>query len=352
MRLLAVKIGVGVPTEPFSGLVRSVFVNAAILVVADKLVTLAPTAGGGLPGGITVDVPTGFNFAGTLRIGAVAVSRAGILRFAGNAASIDLRVATAWRSQLCDLRLDLAAPAAERAWIAIAAALLSDGRSAAIARLARAAMDELSQATRSFSLRAAEQAAERLVGLGAGGTPAGDDFLVGYLAGLFSSAGTDCTRTNFAVAFANTCHSMGKHTNDISRAYLEAAAGGQSRNAWLVSQRASPPARPSRALRKRPLQQWRSAIRREPMGRWGFCRAWLAGRQRPSSPEAAGSSTNWLEPPPLSNSERRRQRPSEGAECPLHLLGRSAPYLSPCAATLLAPTGSEDVSLATRTPTT
>ena len=144
MRLLAVKIGVGVPTEPFSGLVRSVFVNAAILVVADKLVTLAPSAGGGLPGGITVDVPTGFNFAGTLRIGAVAVSRAGILRFAGNAASIDLRVATAWRSQLCDLRLDLAAPAAERAWIAIAAALLSDGRSAAIARLARAAMDELS----------------------------------------------------------------------------------------------------------------------------------------------------------------------------------------------------------------
>ena len=83
MRLLAVKIGVGVPSEPFSGSVQSVFVNAAILIVADRLVTLAPTATGGLPGGITVDVPSGFNFAGTLTIGAAAVSRAGVIRFGG-----------------------------------------------------------------------------------------------------------------------------------------------------------------------------------------------------------------------------------------------------------------------------
>ena len=33
--------------------------------------------------------------------------------------------------------------------------------------------------------------------------------------------------TNFAVAFAKTCRSLGKRTNDISRAYLEAAADGQ-----------------------------------------------------------------------------------------------------------------------------
>lgn len=227
MRLLAVKIGVGVPSEPFSGSVQSVFFNAAILTVANRLVTLAPTAAGGLPGAITLDVPSGFNFAGALTIGAAAVSRAGVLRFGGNAASIDLRGATAWRSRLCDLALDLAAPAVERAWITVAAVLLTDGRSAAIARLGHAAMNDLSQATRHFNLWEAEQAAERLVGLGAGGTPAGDDFLVGYLAGLFSSAGTDRTRTNFAVAFANTCRSLGKRTNDISRTYLEAAADGQ-----------------------------------------------------------------------------------------------------------------------------
>jgi hypothetical protein len=68
MRLLAVKIGAGVPADPFSGSVRSTFANAAILTVAERLVTVAPSTAGGLPGAITVDVPGGFNFAGVLTV--------------------------------------------------------------------------------------------------------------------------------------------------------------------------------------------------------------------------------------------------------------------------------------------
>jgi Protein of unknown function (DUF2877) len=88
-------------------------------------------------------------------------------------------------------------------------------------------MDELGLATRSFNLTDAEQAAQRLVGLGAGGTPAGDDFLVGYLAGLFSSAGADGGRMDFTTAFAEACRCLAKRTNDVSRVYLEAAADGE-----------------------------------------------------------------------------------------------------------------------------
>ncbi len=47
MRLVAVRIGAGVPTEPFSGHVRSVFVNSAILKIAKRLVTLPPPRLGG-----------------------------------------------------------------------------------------------------------------------------------------------------------------------------------------------------------------------------------------------------------------------------------------------------------------
>ena len=86
---------------------------------------------------------------------------------------------------------------------------------------------ELSDATRRFDLQAAGQEAERLVGLGAGGTPAGDDVLVGYLAGLWTSVKGDRPRAGFAAGLADLVGDLGERTNDISRVYLEAAAEGE-----------------------------------------------------------------------------------------------------------------------------
>ena len=227
MRLVALKIGAGVPTEPFSGSVRSVFVNAAILTIANRLLTLAPAATGGLPGAITVDVPRGFDFSRFLIVGADAASRAGVLRLAGDDTSVDLRGADHWRSRLRELALDLNEPATERAWRTVVAALQTDGRSNAIARLGHGAIVKLGNATRRFDLQSAERAAERLVGLGAGGTPAGDDLLVGYLAALWSSIASDRPRAAFAAGLADVLRGLGKRTSDVSRVYLEAAADGQ-----------------------------------------------------------------------------------------------------------------------------
>jgi hypothetical protein len=227
VRLVAVKIGAGVPSEPFSGYVRSVFVSAAILKIAGSLVTLAPAASGGLPSAIIVDVPRGFDFARLLTAGAAAASRGGVLRFVDNAASVDLRGANHWRSRLRELAVDLSRPATASGWGTTAAALRTDGRCNAIAHLGHGAIVELSQATRRFDLEAAERAAKRLVGLGAGGTPAGDDLLVGYLAGLWSSIARDRSRADFAAGLADIIRGLGKQTNDISRVYLEAAADGE-----------------------------------------------------------------------------------------------------------------------------
>jgi hypothetical protein len=228
VRLVALRIGTGVPTQPFAGVVRSVFVNAAILTVGDGLVTLVTAAAGGLPGAVNVAVPRGFNFMDFIAVGAAAASRAGVLRFAGSVASIDLREARQWRSCLRAISLDFRNPAVESAWRSVAAALRTDGRSDAIARLARGDILLLGAATRHFDLESAEQAAARLIGLGAGATPAGDDLIVGYLAGLWSSIAGIPARAVFAAGLGAALLSLAKQTNDHSGVYLAAAAAGEA----------------------------------------------------------------------------------------------------------------------------
>jgi hypothetical protein len=228
VRLVALKIGPGAPTRPFTGVVRSVFANAAILSIADGLATLVPAETGGLPGAITLEVPRGFNFARVMAVGAAAASRDGVLRFAGGAASIDLRAARPWTSGLREISLEFGDPATDGAWRSVAAALRADGRSDAIARLACRDILSLGAAIRRFDLEAAEQAAARLIGLGAGGTPAGDDVLVGCLAGLWSSAGGVSRRADFVAGLGNAVMGLARRTTDVSGVYLAAAAAGEA----------------------------------------------------------------------------------------------------------------------------
>jgi hypothetical protein len=222
LRLAALKIGVGTPSAPFAGIVHSVFANAAILAIADRLATLAPASAGGLPGAITIAVGS-FRFCDHLVVGAPAVARGGVLRLGDGAMTIDLRDAVPWRAALREHAVDLANARAENAWRSVAAALRIDGRSAAIARIGGAPMLMLCEAARRFDARSAAEAMAPLVGLGAGGTPAGDDVLVGFLAGLWSTAWKERSRRDFAGALGNSLGGLLGRTNDVSRLYLEAA---------------------------------------------------------------------------------------------------------------------------------
>ena len=227
-RLAALKAGFGVPDADFDGAVHSVFRNALILAVdGGGLVTLVPEEAGALPGGITLGAEAGIGFDRMVAAGARAAARAGILRVADSGLTVDLRQAEAWRSRLDELTLDLASESSRKAWDRAAAVLAADGRAERFLRIAGKPVFALVDAACGFRQAEARALMERLVGLGEGGTPAGDDFLVGFAAALHASAARNVRRRGFAEAFFEHLQSLGDRTNDVSRVYLQAAVAGE-----------------------------------------------------------------------------------------------------------------------------
>lgn len=229
MRVAALSIGYGAPAGDFDATIEATHVRACVLLLVDGgLLTLVTPAIGGLPRGIVIDAPPEFSFANTIALSAAASARSGILRIGGDALSIDLRSAARWRSPLGDLGLDAAREAVARALEAAQAALRRDGRSDPFARLAGARLPALAAATRAFDAVAAEKPMTGLVGLGDGATPAGDDFLVGYFAGLWACVGADERRMTFMSVLSERLKRIAQSAGRISRAYLEAIADGEA----------------------------------------------------------------------------------------------------------------------------
>jgi len=228
MRFAATATGAGVPAEDFAGTVAQVYPRVCLLALSDQsLMTLAASTIGHLPRGITLDSSPEFLLHGHVETGAEFALRGGILRFSRNALSVDLRGARRWRCDLAALRLDINRARVVKAWQAASAASCRDGRSNGLQETAGAAIEALTAATQDLAAAAAGEAVSALVGLGEGTTPAGDDFLVGYLAGLLCSAGVVAPRKNFAAALCAEVKAAATRTHRVSRLYLEAAAEGQ-----------------------------------------------------------------------------------------------------------------------------
>jgi hypothetical protein len=225
-----------VPQDRFVGFVATTYVRACLIALTnDRLVTLVATEMGGLPNGITVDTPDGFSFERSLSVGARAAVRGGMLRV-GDGFCVDLRPSRPWRSHLDRLALTLARAPVRRAWETAWSELRAHGTFAPLMRHGGAATRRTCEATRDLDSACACQAMSALVGLGEGSTPAGDDYLVGYFAGLWSSAGADRRRQRFVADLGESLREMASRTNRVSRMYLEAAAEGEvsERLAMLV----------------------------------------------------------------------------------------------------------------------
>lgn len=228
MRLAAVSLGFGAPSGDFSAAVAAIYSRACALSLADnRLLTLVTLEVGRMPRSIGVEAPPGFEFEKAFRVGADVAARAGILRIASTGLSIDLRRAAAWRSPLADLRLDGTREAVGNALRTARGALAEDGRNLPLTRIAAARLTKLTTAMRTLDRKKAADAISNLVGLGEGTTPAGDDFLVGYLTGLWACAARNGPRTAFVAAFAAHVTKVAPLTGRVSRAYLEAAAAGE-----------------------------------------------------------------------------------------------------------------------------
>jgi hypothetical protein len=239
MRLEAICLGYAVPRRGFNAEVHSAFASAVNLMPArgNRLLTLVTVEQADLPQGIRLDTPQGFSFDG-LRTGERFTCLDGILRCEQASLMIDLRTARRWKCDLPALAADMKDPATSAAWRAVeqmlskrrarAATGLPAGQAAAARR-----MDEsipgLVAATRRYDLAATGSVAA-LIGLGTGLTPSGDDFLVGYLAGLWCTTRGIIERVEFLLSLGKAVPRLSRRTNDISRTYLFHAARGQVSN--------------------------------------------------------------------------------------------------------------------------
>jgi hypothetical protein len=227
MRLQAISIGTGVPGGPFAGVVHSVFRRACNLRTDDGelLALLAPELGN-LPHGIRIEAPPGLAFADRLRPGQRVGRRAALLRIAESDLALDLSRAKVWRSELNAVDLDR--PAVAIAW-QVAWRALERPRQLDRDPLLRTVHERglaLAAASCALDLDRAIAAVRALIGCGPGLTPAGDDLIVGLLAGLGCSRGEDPARCPFLRALGAAVASATAATGEISQACLRQAILG------------------------------------------------------------------------------------------------------------------------------
>jgi hypothetical protein len=230
MRLQALSIGTGVPGDRFQGVVHSVFRQACNLQVDDgSLLTLLAPQIGNAPHGIRIELPSGLAFSDRLRAGQRVGCRAAVLRVAGADFAVGLSGAKRWRSDLETLAADLSRPEVARAWRVAWQALGCHRRRLGEDPLTEAIYARglaLARASRALCAPEAAAAIRRLIGCGPGLTPAGDDLIVGFLAGLWSSSSGDPARRRFLDALAAIVSAAAEATGEISRAYLQHASRG------------------------------------------------------------------------------------------------------------------------------
>lgn len=250
MRLNALSAGIEAPTICFSGVIHSIFRHACnVSLESEAVITLVSSEKGNLSQGIRLGTPPTFTFLEQLRVGQPFACRGGVLRFSGSALSVDLRTASLWHIDLKELRVDLrqrdTAQAWAVAWLELEKHRRGNGISAMIAAIpaprqnpvtspwinalverAVQIVSALIEATCTFQVDGAITAIRPLIGLGPGLTPSGDDFIVGYLAGLWSTAGSDSSRLRFMSSLGAWLSQAAASTNAISRTYIKSAVYG------------------------------------------------------------------------------------------------------------------------------
>ena len=245
----AERIGDRVPARA-RGRVHSVFERACnIETRTGELVTLLADTLGNVPHGIRLAGPVA-PFESWLMPGQNAILDSAALCVPDALIAVDLSCAAVWRGAVAAVPMDLCAMDPGGAAIAVALralratlverapeqgfAPLLAGASSARSSIERAFATRLShtlpllaRATERRDVTAVALAAARLVGLGPGLTPSGDDFIAGYLAALWSRAGFDTGIDVILPSLADALAPLFLRANAISRQMLGDAAHGR-----------------------------------------------------------------------------------------------------------------------------
>ncbi|MBM3179408.1 MAG: DUF2877 domain-containing protein [Chloroflexi bacterium] len=251
MQFHAASLGSAIPKNNFDATIQSLFDSSLNLRLEheDRLITILISDHYDLPQGIRLDEKIPLH---SLTVGLRAASRGGILRFDSSPLTIDLRGAPIWEGKIPSLILP-----SEQAWsitwrvlneqqrlknTELIADDLFQSRSlhppfgqragqaeqgSLLARRLRQPILQLIAAAEQLDSRSAKDAAQNMIGLGPGVTPSGDDVLIGFLAGLHSTAGNEKERPAFIQTFGESLLLLSEETNEISRTYLYHAIHGQ-----------------------------------------------------------------------------------------------------------------------------
>lgn len=217
-------IGYLVPRTDFTGRVHSVFAQACNLACNDTLLTLCASGAGDGPATLRLARGAPDDLRDLFDVGEPIHCRQGCVR-AGRA-ELRLLPASVWRPTEPGPSLP---PSRIEAHLRYAQLRLAQrrGRQASVidgegAPVAAALRD----ACRALDCEQAARHVESLIGWGEGLTPAGDDFLVGLIAGLDALVHLDERRRRFHGALAAALSCRTQRTTPIAAHYLRLAAGG------------------------------------------------------------------------------------------------------------------------------
>lgn len=228
------------------GNVHSVYRQACNIELDDgALVTLLGREPGNVPHGIRCALPEPDDFRAWLRP-AQAVAADGLsLRVPEARIAVDLSAAAHWRCGLDPCAIDPYAEPSVRALRSVRmvlqeqapqsgfAPLLLQGAKPsspldqAMQRRLRQALPALSRAGSNLDSVAAAQALAQLAGLGPGLTPSGDDFIVGYLAALYTRCSAEPALRPFLGGLIAPVTRLAAAANLISRQYMLNALAGE-----------------------------------------------------------------------------------------------------------------------------
>lgn len=243
MHIQASTIGEAVPRDSFDALIHSVFDTAINfqLVHTDRVLTLLVSDQYELPQGIRITQrPASLP---SLTVGRSAVCRAGILRFESSPLTIDLRGAPVWTCHVSELNADMYSASTAASWTQVwqmlntrqmanqaeivADDLLQHAAGSLLSQTLHRPVMQLLSSTAQFNIEGSVQAAAKMIGLGPGVTPAGDDILIGFLAGLWSTSGDNPLRLAFIRSFGSRLMETAGQTSLISGTYLYHSTHGQ-----------------------------------------------------------------------------------------------------------------------------
>jgi len=228
-------IGSRVTRGPCGGRVEAVFAHACnVALDGGGLITvLAPQAGNVAHG---IRLVSGARFESRLQPGMPVRIEEDRVYFGAGIAAVNLAGARTWTSALrpggCWRPRSMRAAASARGLLRRDAAVRGSEFLAAVLRMERPAtplaehiaplLAALAGYTRARDCAGALRPVAQLVGLGPGLTPAGDDFIIGWLAGLALRAG-DHPRREFLRVLCAGIAPLGSATTSVSRQHLEDA---------------------------------------------------------------------------------------------------------------------------------